>query len=157
MPTIRSLNRHFSITKTPRRDPQPKMNEGEYYATEITDAEIDAQADSGEFFLDESGFYFMPTREDIRLMMIEGERIYIEELERDMLKELYDQRVTQLACATSLRLRLFWNWRESDMSPSEFEDCVRYPQVILLLWCLSVPEALKTGPISGEVRPRKHQ
>ena len=37
------------------------MNEGEYYATETTDAEIDAQADSGEFFLDESGFYFMPT------------------------------------------------------------------------------------------------
>ena len=65
------------------------MNEGEYYATETTDAEIDAQADSGEFFLDESGFYFMPTCEDIRLMMIEGERIYIEELERDMRKEFY--------------------------------------------------------------------
>jgi hypothetical protein len=65
------------------------MNEGEYYATETTDAEIDAQADSGEFFLDASAFYFMPTCEDIRLMMIEGERIYIEELERDMRKELY--------------------------------------------------------------------
>jgi hypothetical protein len=47
---------------------------------------IDAQADSGEF-LNESGFYFMPTCEDIRLLMIEGERIYIEELERDMRKE----------------------------------------------------------------------
>ncbi len=79
----------FFDNQTPRRNPQPTMNEGEYYATEITDAEIDAQADSGECYLDESGFYFMPTREDIRLMMIEGERIYIEELERDMLKELY--------------------------------------------------------------------
>ena len=46
-------------------------------------------ADSGEFFLDESGFYFMPTCEDMRLMMIEGERIYIEELQRDMRKEFY--------------------------------------------------------------------
>ena len=50
------------------------MNEKEYYATEITDAEIDAQADTGEF-LDESGFYFLPTCEDIRLLRVEGERI----------------------------------------------------------------------------------
>ena len=66
------------------------MNEGEYYASEITDAEIDAQADSGEFHLEESGFYFMPTNQDIELMMIEGERNYIEELEHDMLKEFYE-------------------------------------------------------------------
>lgn len=63
------------------------MSEGEYYATEITDAEIDAQAESGEFYLDESGFYFMPTCEEIRSMILEGDRIYIEDLERDMLKE----------------------------------------------------------------------
>ena len=30
-----------------------------------------------------------------------------------------------------------------------------YTQLSLLLWCLSVPEALTTGPISGEVRRRK--
>jgi hypothetical protein len=29
------------------------------------------------------------------------------------------------------------------------------PELSLLLWCLSVPEVLKTGPISGEVRPGK--
>ena len=29
------------------------------------------------------------------------------------------------------------------------------PELSLLLWCLSVPEALTTGPISGEVRRRK--
>jgi hypothetical protein len=29
------------------------------------------------------------------------------------------------------------------------------PELSLLLWCHSVPEALKTGPISGEVRRRK--
>jgi|ERR1700730_6567114 hypothetical protein len=29
------------------------------------------------------------------------------------------------------------------------------PQLSLLHWCLSVPEALTTGPISGEVRRRK--
>ena len=36
-------------------------------------------------------------------------------------------------------------------------DKREYPQLSLLLWCLSVPEALKTGPISGEVRRRKTQ
>jgi hypothetical protein len=29
------------------------------------------------------------------------------------------------------------------------------PELSLLLWCLSVLEALTTGPISGEVRRRK--
>jgi hypothetical protein len=66
------------------------MDEGEYYATEITDAEIDAQADSGELYLGKSGFYFMPTRAEIQLIMIEGERVYIEDLERDMLKEFFN-------------------------------------------------------------------
>ena len=36
------------------------------------------------------------------------------------------------------------------------ERC-EYSQLFLLLWCLSVPEALKAGPISSEVRPTKHQ
>jgi hypothetical protein len=32
------------------------MNESEYCAGEFTDADLDALADAGEFYLDESGF-----------------------------------------------------------------------------------------------------
>jgi hypothetical protein len=35
-----------------RRKP---VNESDYHATEVTDAELDAQADAGEFYLDEEG------------------------------------------------------------------------------------------------------
>lgn len=35
------------------------MNESEFYATEMTDAELDAQADAGEFYLDEQGSYLL--------------------------------------------------------------------------------------------------
>jgi hypothetical protein len=35
------------------------MNEAEYFSSEFTDAELDAQADAGEFFLDESGFFLI--------------------------------------------------------------------------------------------------
>jgi len=42
------------------------MNEEEYYATELTDAEIDALADAGEFYLDESGFFLMPTQKEMQ-------------------------------------------------------------------------------------------
>jgi hypothetical protein len=35
------------------------MIESEFYATEMTDAELDAQADAGEFHLDEQGFYLI--------------------------------------------------------------------------------------------------
>jgi hypothetical protein len=34
-------------------------------------------------------------------------------------------------------------------------DRREYPELSLLLWCLSVPEVLKADPISGEVRRRK--
>jgi hypothetical protein len=50
------------------------MNEDEYFASEITDAELDAQADAGEFFLDESGFFVMPTQAEIHEMVAQGER-----------------------------------------------------------------------------------
>ena len=42
------------------------MNESEYYAVEFSDDILDALAEVGEFYLDESGFYAMPTQEEMR-------------------------------------------------------------------------------------------
>jgi hypothetical protein len=56
---------------TPER--QKVMNEAEYFSSEFTDAELDAQADAGEFFLDESGFFSMPTQAEIQEMVVQGE------------------------------------------------------------------------------------
>ena len=41
-------------------------NESEYYAGEFTDADLDALADAGEFYLDESGFFLMPTQKEMQ-------------------------------------------------------------------------------------------
>ena len=49
------------------------MNESEYYASEITDAELDRLADSGDFYLDESGFYMMPTQGEMQEMADMGD------------------------------------------------------------------------------------
>jgi hypothetical protein len=51
------------------------MNEEEYYATELTDAEIEALADAGEFYLDESGFFLMPTQKEIQQLARMGETL----------------------------------------------------------------------------------
>jgi hypothetical protein len=41
------------------------MNESEYYAGEFSDDTLNALAEAGEFYLDESGFYEMPTQEEL--------------------------------------------------------------------------------------------
>jgi hypothetical protein len=48
------------------------MSESDYYAGEFTDREIDAVADAGDFYLDESGFFLMPTQEEMRKLVDEG-------------------------------------------------------------------------------------
>ena len=42
------------------------MNESEYYTGEFTDADLNALADAGEFYLDESGFFLMPTQKEMQ-------------------------------------------------------------------------------------------
>jgi hypothetical protein len=37
------------------------MNESENYAGEFSDDKLDTLAEAGEFYLEESGFYLMPT------------------------------------------------------------------------------------------------
>lgn len=48
------------------------MSESDYYAGEFTDREINAVADAGDFYLDESGFFLMPTQEEMRKLVDEG-------------------------------------------------------------------------------------
>ena len=49
------------------------MNESEYYAVEFSDDILDALAEVGEFYLDESGFYAMPTQEEMQKLARMGE------------------------------------------------------------------------------------
>jgi FixJ family two-component response regulator len=42
------------------------MSESDYYAGEFTNREIDSVANAGDFYLDESGFFLMPTQEEMR-------------------------------------------------------------------------------------------
>ena len=42
------------------------MNESEYYSGEFTHADLDALADAGERYLDESGFFLMPTQKEMQ-------------------------------------------------------------------------------------------
>jgi hypothetical protein len=48
------------------------MNEAQCYASEFTDAELDALADAGEFYLGESGFFMMPTQGELKSLAMEG-------------------------------------------------------------------------------------
>jgi hypothetical protein len=51
------------------------MSQSEYYATEFSDADLDALADGGEYYLEESGFHKMPTQEEIKEMRRAGEAL----------------------------------------------------------------------------------
>ena len=53
------------------------MNESEYYAGEFTDAELSALADGGDFYLDESGFFLMPTQWEMQKLAEMGETLLV--------------------------------------------------------------------------------
>ena len=50
-------------------------HEADYYATEFSDADLDAIADAGEFYLEESGFFCLPSQEEIQAMVREAEEL----------------------------------------------------------------------------------
>jgi hypothetical protein len=64
------------------------MNESEYYATEITDAQLDALADVGEFKLEEQGFFSILSQEDRQALMETRARDWIEYLRRGLQEEI---------------------------------------------------------------------
>lgn len=51
------------------------MNEAEYYTSEFTDAELNALAAAGEFYLEESGFSLLPTQDEMKALAKEGETL----------------------------------------------------------------------------------
>ena len=51
------------------------MNESEYYAGEFSDTDLNALADAGEFYLDESGFFLMPTQKEMEQLAEMGDRL----------------------------------------------------------------------------------
>ena len=55
------------------------MTEEEYWASEMRDSDLDAAADAGEYFLEESGFNMMPTQAEMQQMAQEGEIILCEQ------------------------------------------------------------------------------
>jgi hypothetical protein len=63
-----------SLNKPTRRK---AMSESEYYAGEFDDTELDALADAGEFYLDESGFYQMPSQEELKRLVDTGEALLL--------------------------------------------------------------------------------
>jgi hypothetical protein len=67
-----------------RRKP---VNESDYYATEMTDAELDAHADAGEFYLD-TGVLPAASPEDVQTMMEEGQQMLNDALWRQMNEEI---------------------------------------------------------------------
>jgi hypothetical protein len=51
------------------------MTEDEYFAQEFTDEFLHAQADAGDYHLEEHGYNCMPTHEEIRKIVAEGNEI----------------------------------------------------------------------------------
>jgi hypothetical protein len=51
------------------------MNESEYYAGEFTDTDLNVLADTGEFYLDESGFFLMPTQREMQQLAEMGDKL----------------------------------------------------------------------------------
>jgi hypothetical protein len=47
------------------------MSESDYYAREFDDADLDALADSGKHHLDESGFFLMPTQNEMQELALD--------------------------------------------------------------------------------------
>ena len=48
------------------------MSSEEYYASEFSDDYLDAQADAGDYFLGESGFYFRLNSAEVSKLVQEG-------------------------------------------------------------------------------------
>ena len=53
------------------------MSSEEYYASEFSDDYLDAQADAGDYFLDESGFYFRFNSAEVSELVQEGEILLV--------------------------------------------------------------------------------
>ena len=53
------------------------MSSEEYYAAEFSDDYLNAQAGAGDYFLDESGFYFRLNSAEVSELVREGELLLL--------------------------------------------------------------------------------
>ena len=61
--------------------PDEQMNEIDYLSGEFTDDFLHAQADAGDRLLDEEGFQYRPTQDEMRKLALEGDSLlFIERL-----------------------------------------------------------------------------
>ena len=51
------------------------MNENDYLASEFPDDFLHAQADAGDCLLDEEGFQYRPTQDDMKKLALEGQSL----------------------------------------------------------------------------------
>jgi hypothetical protein len=51
------------------------MSESEYYAGEFTDTDFNELADAGDYYLDQSAFFLMPTQNETQELAEIGERL----------------------------------------------------------------------------------
>jgi hypothetical protein len=51
------------------------MNEKNYLPGEFTDDFLDAQADAGDYLLDEEGFQYRPTQDEMKRLALEGQSL----------------------------------------------------------------------------------
>jgi hypothetical protein len=57
------------------QQPNKKMNESNYLSGEFSDDFLHAQADAGDYLLDEEGFQYRPTQDEIKKLILEGQSL----------------------------------------------------------------------------------
>ena len=55
--------------------PKKHMNESNYLSGEFTDDFLHAQAQVGEYLLDEEGFQYRPTQDEMKNLALEGQSL----------------------------------------------------------------------------------
>ena len=55
--------------------PNKQMNEMNYLSGEFTDDFLHAQADVGDYILDEEGFRYRPTQDEMKKLALEGQSL----------------------------------------------------------------------------------
>jgi hypothetical protein len=58
-----------------KQEPNKQINEIDYLSGEFTDEFLHAQADAGDYLLDEEGFQYRPTEDEIRRPLLEGQAL----------------------------------------------------------------------------------
>ena len=51
------------------------MDEINYPSSEFTDEFLHAQADAGDYLLDEEGFQYRPTQNELKMLVLEGQSL----------------------------------------------------------------------------------